>query len=142
MYYAPETTLDYAIASLNTLGPFATSLAMFICWKVLPLGRRGLLIPLGATEAFVFGAGNFLGDIADLDVGDDLFFYGGAWFFGVSVAAGVIVLTAPNRWRWSGLLLLGLGAGVGLDSAVIWVAAWMAFVVVLWRSLLDEQAPA
>jgi len=141
-YYAPETTLDYAGAALNTMGPLATALAMVVWWKVIPVGRRALLIPIAATTAVLFGLGNFLEDIGGLEVGGDLFFYGGAGFFAASLAAGVIVLTAPTRWRWSGLVLVALGAGVALDSAVVWVAAWLAFALVLWTDLLDEPAPA
>ena len=30
-YYAPETTLDYTAAALNTAGPVTTAVALFIC---------------------------------------------------------------------------------------------------------------
>lgn len=98
-YYAPETTLDYASAALNSLGPLVAALAMLVWWRVMPLGRRALLIPIAATGAVLFGLGNFLEDIAGLGVGEDLYFFGGAAFFAVSVVAGVIVLTAPHRLR-------------------------------------------
>ncbi len=32
-YYDPETTLDYAAASLNTLGPVAAAVALVIWWR-------------------------------------------------------------------------------------------------------------
>jgi len=142
VYYAPVTSLDYAGAVLNTLGPLATAMAMLMWWQVAPLGRRALLIPIAATGAVVLGLGNFLGDIAGLQRGDDLFFYGGAGFFAASLAAGVLVLSAANRWRWSGLLPLVLAVGIGLDSAVVWVVGWLAFALALWTGLLEERARA
>ena len=79
-YYAPETTLDYTAAALNTAGPVTTAVALFIWWRVMPVRRGALLIPIAAATALVFGLGNFLEDIAGWEWGVDLYFYGGAAF--------------------------------------------------------------
>ena len=60
--------------------------------------------------------------------------------FAVSIAAGVMALTARSNWRWSGLFLLALAASVALDSAMVGAVALLAFAVVLWKDLFG-QAP-
>jgi hypothetical protein len=139
-YYEPETALDYVAATLNTAGPVATSATLLIWWRVVPIRRGAFLILFAATSALVFGLGNFLEDIAGLDWGGDLFFFGGVALLASSAAAGVVALTVRNRWRWSGLILLAIAAGIGLDSAVVWVIAWLAFAVLLWKGSLGSHS--
>ncbi len=135
-YYDPETTLDYAAASLNTLGPVATAVALVIWWRVMPV-RGASLILVAAAAALVFGVGNFLEDIAGLK-GGDLFFYGGAALFSVLLIAAVVALTTRGNWRWTGLFLLALAAGMGLDSALVGALGWLALAAILWRVLADR----
>ena len=137
-YYAPETTLDYAAATLNTLGPVAAAVALFIWWKVVQVRRGVFLILIAAGSGLGYGVGNFLGDIAGWEPGDDLFFYGSAAFFFASFTAGVVVLTVRSNWRWSGLFLLAVAAGVGVDSALVSAIGWLALGVVLWKGLLGQ----
>ena len=137
-YYAPETTHDYAAATLNTLGPVAAAIALFIWWRVAQVRRGVFLILIAAASGLLYGVGNFLGDIAGWGPGDDLFFYGSAAFFVASVTAGVVVLTVRSNWRWSGLFLLAVAAGVGVDSAIVSAVAWLALGVVLWRGRLGQ----
>ncbi len=131
-YYDPETTLDYAAASLNTLGPVTTAGALVIWWRVMPV-RGVFLMPAAAAAALVFGVGNFLEDIAGLEAGGDLFFYGGAALFAVLLIGAVLALTMRGSWRWTGLFLLTLAAGMGLDSALVGALGWLALAVILWR---------
>jgi hypothetical protein len=138
-YYDPETTLDYAAASLNTLGPVATAVALVIWWRVMPV-RGVFLIPVAAAAALVFGVGNFLEDIAGLEAGGDLFFYGGAAHFAVLLIAAVVALTTRGNWRWTGLVLLALAAGIGLDSALVGALGWLALAEVLRRVLPDRTS--
>ena len=95
-YYEPETALDYVAATLNTAGPIATSVALFIWWRVVPIRRGAFLIPFAATAALVFGLGNFLEDVAGLEWGGDLFFFGGVALLASSAAAGVVALTVRS----------------------------------------------
>jgi len=142
VYYSPETSIDYLAAVLNTAGPFAAAVALLIWWKVTPVRRGAILILAAATAAFALGLGNLLEDIVGLEWAGDLFFYGGFAMFATTALAGLMALTVNERWRWSGLFLLAIAAGLGFDSALIWGVAWLALAVAVWRVSERSEGPA
>ena len=138
-YYAPQDPIDYLAAFLNTAGPVAVAVALFVWWKVTPVRRGAALILLGAVAAVVFGLGNFLEDIAGVEWGFALFGIGGMAFVATTGLAGVLTLTVKDPWRWSGLFLLAVGAAPALDSGLVWVVAWLGFAIALQRGLFPAS---
>ena len=141
-YYDPVTTFDFVASVLNDLVLLSAAVALIIWWRVTPVNRSALLI-LGAGIALVIWSfGNVLEEIARYDLGETIYFVGGIGAFGLTAAAGVATLTSPSRWRWSGLFLLAISAGIGFDSVPIWPFAWLGFAYVLWKGLLGSPVSA
>jgi hypothetical protein len=141
-YYDPQTGLDYVASVLNFVGPLATGLALVVWWRVTPVRRAALLILGAGIGAVTWSFGNLLEEILRLDLGTDLYFFGATAAFGLSAAAGVVTLTAPTEWRWSGLFLLAVSAGIGFDSIPFWPVAWLGFAYVLRRGIFEKPGEA
>jgi hypothetical protein len=139
-YYDPVTTLDYIASVLNDLGLLAAGATLIIWSRVTPVRRAWLFILGAGIGMILWSIGNALGEIGRLDFGDTVYFVGSIGGFGLTAAAGVVTMTAPSRWRWSGLFLLGISVGIGFDSIPIWPFAWLGFAYVLGRGLMEEPA--
>lgn len=123
--------MDYFAAGLNSGGPFVAAAALFIWWRTTPIRRGGFLILVASAAAIVWSLGNLIEDILDYEWGFVLFGAGGIATVLASVVAGVAALTVQDPFRWSGLFLLGVGAGPAADSALVWAVVWLAFAVYL-----------
>ena len=76
-----------------------------------------------------------------IEFGENLYFVGASTAIVLTALAGVITLTAPNRWRWTGLVLLTITASFAFEDLFgdipIAPIPWLAFAFVLWRGMLD-----
>lgn len=141
-YYDPVTLFDYFGSVSNDLSILTSGFALLLWSRVTPLRRASLLILGAGIGMIIWTVGNVLEEIMHLQIGEDLYFVGSIAFFGLSVAAGVVTLTAPTRWRWSGLLLLGLAAGIAFEGVPFWPVMWLALAVLLARGWFDDPAQA
>jgi len=92
----------------------------------------------GAAVGFVlWSVGNVLEEIMRIEFGEHIYFVGAGLAIVLTAIAGVVTLTAPNRWRWTGLVLLAITASFLLEDLPIAPIPWLAFAFVLWRGMLD-----
>lgn len=138
-YYDPVVFIDWVSASLNTLGPLAAALALFVWWRVTTVRRGAFLILVAAISAAIFGLGNMIEDILDLEWGFLLFGLGGIGTVISAALAGILALTVDSKMRWTGVFLLGVGAGPALDSALVWVIVWIVFAAIPWQTYAIPQ---
>ena len=137
-YYDPQTVSDYVASALAEIMFIAFAYTYVVWWRVTPV-RRGVLMLPGAAFGFVlWSAGNVLEEIMGIEFGAWLFFVGAFVAFALTGLAGVVTLTAPVRWRWSGLVLLGITLSLSNQEFPIAPIPWLAFAFVLWRGVLDE----
>lgn len=139
-YYDPQTVSDYVASVLAEIMFIAFAYTYVVWWRVTPV-RRGVLMLPGAAFGFVlWSAGNVLEEIMGIEFGAWLFFVGAFVAFVLTALTGVVTLTAPVRWRWSGLILLGITLSLSNQEIPIAPIPWLAFAFVLWRGLLDDPA--
>lgn len=136
-YYAPETFIDYVASVINDVTLLSAGVTMLVWSGVSPV-RRARFLVLGAGIGFVvWTVGNILEEIMRLEVGETLYFVGSIGAFGLSIAAGIVTLTVRDRWRWSGLFLLVIAAGIGFEGIPLWPVAWLGFAYVLASGRFD-----
>lgn len=141
-YYDPQTVSDYVASGLAEILFIASACTYVVWWRVTPV-RRGVLMLPGAAFGFVlWSAGNVLEEIMGIEFGAWLFFIGAGVAFALTALAGIVTLTAPIRWRWSGLILLGITLSLSNQEIPMAPIPWLAFAFILWRGLLDEPTPA
>ena len=137
-YYDPQTVSDYVASALAEIMFIAFAYTYVVWWRVTPV-RRGVLMLPGAAFGFVlWSAGNVLEEIMGIEFGAWLFFVGAFVAFVLTGLAGLVTLTAPVRWRWSGLVLLGITLSLSNQEFPIAPIPWLVFAFLLWRGLLDE----
>lgn len=140
-YYDPVTPFDYFGSVLNDLQLAVSGVALVIWSSVTPVRRAWLLIFGAGIGLLLWTVGNVLEEIMGLKTGEFVYFFGAVSGFGLTALAGIATLTAPTRWRWSGLVLLGLSLGIGFEAIPSWPVAWLALAVLLARRWFDEPAP-
>lgn len=141
-YYDPQTLTDYLASMLAQMFFLAAAYTFVVWWRVTPV-RRSALMLLGAAVGFVlWSAGNVLEEIMRIKFGEDIYFVGAGLAIILTAIAGVVTLTAPTRWRWSGLVLLAITASFLLEEVPIAPIPWLAFAYVLWRGMLDVSSPS
>ncbi len=141
-YFDPVTPFDYFGSVLNDLGLLTAGVALIIWWRVTPVRRSALLILGTGIGLLLWTVGNVLEEIMGLDLGETLYFVGGVGAFGLSAAAGVVTLSAPSRWRWSGLVLLAISASIGFEALPFSQLAWLGFAYLVARRWFDMPAQA
>jgi hypothetical protein len=141
-YYDPQTISDYLASALAEIMFLAFAYTLIVWWRVTPV-RRGVLMLPGAAVGFVlWSVGNVLEEIMGIEFGAYFFFVGAFVAFVLVAVAGVVTLTVPLRWRWSGLILLGVTASLSNQDIPIAPIPWLVFAFVLWRGTLNEPAPS
>ena len=141
-YYDPQTITDYVAPILAEIFFLAAAYTYVVWWRVTPV-RRSALMLLGAAVGFVlWSVGNVLEEIMRIKFGEDVYFVGAGLAIVLTAIAGVVTLTAPNRWRWTGLVLLTITASFLLEDLPIAPIPWLAFAFVLWRGMLDVPTPS
>ena len=141
-YYDPVTPFDYFGSVLNDVGLLTAGVALIIWWRVTPVRRSALLILGTGVGLLLWSVGNVLEEMLRIDLGETLYFVGGVGAFGLSAAAGVVTLSAPSRWRWSGLVLLAIAASIGFEALPFSPPAWLVFAYLLARGWFDTPARA
>ena len=137
-YYDPQTAADYVASALGEVLFVAMAFTLVVWWRVTPV-RRGAWLLLVAAGGFVlWSIGNVLEEILRVEFGVYLFFVGSPTGYVATGIAGIAALTSPSRWRWSGLVLLGVVLSLSNQDFMITSIPWIAFAFVLWRRLLDE----
>jgi len=124
-YYAPVTVTDHLAASMNSLLPLAWALTLLIWGRTAPVRRGHWLFPLAATGFAGMAVFNALEDLAGQPWAGTPWAASTLLGMVATIAAGVVTLTTPTRWRWSGLALLLFLAALGpapLCSAATWLA--------------------
>jgi hypothetical protein len=139
-YYDPQTVSDYLASALAEISFIAFAYTYVVWWRVTPVRRGALMLPAAAFGFVLWSAGNVLEEIMGIEFGAWLFFVGAFVAFVLTAIAGVVTLTAPVRWRWSGLVLLGITLSLSNQDFYITPVPWLAFAFVLWRGILDEPA--
>jgi len=141
-YYDPQTVSDYMASAIAEITLLAFAVTLLIWWRVTPV-RRGVLMLPGAAVGFVlWSVGNVLEEIMGIEFGAYFFFVGAFLAYVLVALVGIVTLTVPLRWRWSGLVLLGVTASLSNQDIPIAAIPWLAFAFVLWRGVLDEPAGA
>lgn len=140
-YYDPGTPFDYFGSISNDLGLLTAGVALVVWWRVTPVRRSALLILGTGAGLLLWTVGNVLEELMGLDLGETVYFVGAVGAFGLSAAAGVVTLSAPSRWRWSGLVLLAIAASIGYDVLPFAPPAWLVFAYLLARGWFDTPAP-
>ena len=140
-YYDPQTITDYVASVLAEIFFLAAAYTFVVWWRVTPV-RRSAWMLLGAAVGFVlWSVGNVVEEIMRIDFGENLYFVGATLAIVLTALAGVVTLTAPTRWRWTGLVLLTITASFAFEDLFeaipIVVVPWLAFAFVLWRGMLD-----
>ena len=140
-YYDPQTITDYVASVLAEIFFLAAAYTFFVWWRVTPI-RRGALMLLGAAVGFIlWSVGNVVEEIMRIEFGENLYFVGATTAIVLTALAGVVTLTAPTRWRWTGLVLLTITASFAFEDLFedipIAPIPWLAFAFALWRGMLD-----
>ena len=142
-YYDPQTIADYAASILAEIFFLAAALTLVVWWRVTPV-RRSAVMLLGAAVGFaLWSVGNVLEEIMRIGLGEGIYFVGAALAGVLTTLGGVVTLTAPTRWRWSGLVLLAITASFLLEDLLTGAVAavpWLGFAYVLWRGMLDPPS--
>jgi hypothetical protein len=114
-----------------------------VSWRVTPVRRSAWLV-LGAAVGFaLWSVGNVLEEIMRIAFGEWVFFVGASLAIILTGPAGVVTLTAPIRWRYSGLVLLGIVASLLLeDLPLLAPIPWIGLSYLLWSGTLEETATA
>lgn len=140
-YYDPQTVADYVASALAEVAFISMAVTLYIWWKVTPV-RRGARILLVAAFGFVlWSIGNVLEEIMGIEFGAYLFFIGAPIAYVSTGIAGLAALTADSRWRWSGLVLLGVVLSLSNQDFMIASVPWLALAFLLWRRILPDPAP-
>jgi hypothetical protein len=139
-YYDPQTVSDYLASALAEIMLLAIAYTLIVWWRVTPLRRGALMLPGAAVGFVLWSVGNVLEEIMGIQFGAYFFFVGASIAYVLVAFAGVVTLTVPLRWRWSGLVLLGVTASLSNQDISIAPIPWRAFAFVLWRGMLDEPA--
>jgi hypothetical protein len=137
-YYDPQTVSDYLASALAEIMFIAFAYTYVVWWRVTPVRRGALMLPAAALGFVLWSAGDVLEEIMEIEFGAWLFFVGAFVAYVLTAIAGVVTLTAPVRWRWSGLVLLGITLSLSNQDFHITPVPWLVFAFVLWRGLLDE----
>ena len=139
-YYDPQTITDYAASVLAEIFFLAAAYTLVVWWRVTPV-RRSAPMLLGAAIGFaLWSVGNVLEEIMRIEFGANLYFVGITMAIVLTALAGIVTLTAPTRWRWSGVILLAITASFLLEDLLTGAVAaipWLGFAYVLWRGMLD-----
>ena len=142
-YYDPQTFVDYAASILAEIFFLSAAYTLVVWWRVTPV-RRSALMLLGAAAGFaLWSVGNVLEEIMGVEFGEGIYFVGAALAVGLTTLGGIVTLTAPGRWRWSGLVLVAITASFPLEDLLTGAVAaipWLAFAYVLWRETLDTPS--
>jgi hypothetical protein len=144
-YYDPETIADYAASVLAEIFFLSAAYTLAVWWRVTPVRQSALFI-LGAAVGFaLWSVGNVLEEIMGIDLGEGIYFVGAGLAGVLTAIGGVVTLTAPTRWRWSGVVLLAIPASFLLEDVLTTAVAaipWLGFAYVLWRGMLDVPSDA
>jgi hypothetical protein len=139
VYYDPITTLDYSAAWLTSIAGGVAAGGLFLWWRHSSVRRGSWLLLLAAVAFATSATGNLLGDVFNLEIGEQLWAAGGVAFVAL-VLAGVAALTVRNSYRWSGLLLIGYAAGWGFpDSGGLWLAGAALIGMGYWISRISSE---
>ena len=139
-YYDPVTAFDFVASFINDATLAVSGIALIVWSRVTPVNRSRPLILLGGVGLIVWTVGNVLEEIYGLELGTDLFFAGSITTLATTVIAGILTLFDQTRWRWSGLLLLGLTVGIGADSIPMFPIVWTALAALLARRWFEEAS--
>lgn len=141
-YYDPQTVADYVASALAEILFLAMAYTLVVWWRVTPVRRGALMLPGAAVGFVLWSIGNVLEEIMNIEFGAYLFFVGAAIAYVLTGLAGIVALTSSSRWRWSGLVLLGVTASLSNQDIPIAPIPWIAFSFVLWRGMLDIPTPS
>jgi len=131
-YFDPVTFLDYSAALLSSVAWAATAVAFFLWWRRSPLRRGSLLILLAAVGIAVSSVGNALEDVVGAEFGEVLFTLGGMTGAVATLAAAVVIITAGQTLRWTGVfLLLFIAGSVFPDDGGQWLSG-LSLVALGW----------
>jgi hypothetical protein len=137
-YYDPQTAADYVASALGEFLLVAMAFTLVVWWRVTPVRRGAWFLLVAAGGFMLWSIGNFLEEILRVEFGVYLFFVGSPTGYVSTGIAGFAALTSPSRWRWSGLVLLGVVLSLSNQDFMITPIPWLAFAFVLWHRLLDE----
>lgn len=138
-YYNPVTVFDYVGSYVNDATLAVSGIALIVWSRVTPVRRTRVLILAAGVGLIVWTVGNVLEEIYGLEVGTNLFFAGSITTLATTAIAGIVTLFDQTRWRWSGLLLLGLTVGIGVDSIPLFPVVWVALAVFLARGWFEDE---
>lgn len=139
-YYDPVTAFDYLGSFINDATLAVSGLALIVWSRVTPVRNTGALILVAGVGLIVWTVGNVLEEIYGLELGTDLFFAGSITTLASTAVAGILTLFDRTRWRRSGLLLLGLTVGIGVDVIPMFPIVWTALAVLLARGWFEEAS--
>ncbi len=142
-YWDPQTALDYAGSVVAQVGFVAVAVTLFVWRAVTPVQWSSVPL-LGASIGFLLWAlGNLLEEVLEVEAGVWAFFVGAALAHVMLLLAGVVAIVSPGRWRWSGLVLLGVLGSLLLEGIpLLTPIPWLVMALILWRGWLREPAPA
>jgi hypothetical protein len=124
-YYDPVSVADHLAASMNSLVPLAWAVTLLIWGRTAP-ALRGHWLFFVAAAAFVgMAVFNALEDLGGQEWAEAPWAASTTLGMVATIAAGLVTLTIPTRWRWTGLALLLFLATLGLApllSATTWLA--------------------
>ena len=133
-YYDPVTVADHLAASMNSLVPLAWAMTLTVWGRTAPVRRGHWLFPLAAAGFVGMAVFNALEDLAGQDWAGNLWAASTLLGMAATIAAGLVTLTTPVRWRWSGLALLLFLAALG-PAPLLSAATWMALAAAIpWLS--------
>lgn len=129
-YYDPESVLDYAAVTSQSVAGLATGIALLLLWRNPPVRRGSILLPVAGIAAIAHGTGNLLEDAFDIESGEWGFVFGGVGMIFALWGAGLIALTVSSPMRWTGLFLVVGGTGGLLGVGLVAMGlAWIAFSI-------------
>lgn len=142
-YYDPQTLVDYTSSVLAEILFLAFAYTFVVWWRVTPVRRSAFLLPGAAFGFVLWSVGNVLEEILRIGFGEWVYFVGAGIGIILTALAGVVTLTANSRWRWSGLVLLGIVSAFLLEDVLLPFVPvpWLVFSYLLWRGVLDEPTP-
>lgn len=141
-YWDPQTLVDYLGSIVAQVGFVAVAVTLLVWRRATPV--RWSSVPLmGASVGFLLWAlGNLFEEVLEVEAGVWAFFLGAALAHVMLFVAGIVELVTPGRWRWAGLVLLGVLGSLLLEGLpLLTPIPWLVMALFLWRGWLDEPTP-
>lgn len=115
-YQDPVTSLDFLAAWLAATTSIVTSIVLYLWWRITPAERGAWLVLVGAVGLLLAAVGSLIASVFDMRFGEE---FGVAGVIGAVAVGlgGIVTLTVPDTYRWSGLFLVAFAIGVFLPES-------------------------